>query len=214
VVEREAIGKRDDDVTFSAPGLEVEVVDPVEFEVDPLVAPFQSGSDEGLKALYDEHGRLVYSYCLRTLGANRAADATQEVFLGAWKSRDRYRPDAGSLAGWLLGIARFKVIDLTRVQHRNGVATGTEIVDETGTAANATPGDPERVAERLLVADALRVLPERSRKMVTMAFFDDYTHQQISEICNVPLGTVKSDIRRGLERLRRHLEGFDDSPKS
>jgi len=211
LVEREAIEKRDDDATLSAPG--VEVVDPVEFEVDPLVAPFQSGSDEGLKALYDEHGRLVYSYCLRTLGANRAADATQEVFLGAWKSRDRYRPDAGSLAGWLLGIARFKVIDLTRVQHRNGVATGTEIVDE-GAAANTKPGDPERVAERILIADALRVLPERSRKMVTMAFFDDYTHQQISEICNVPLGTVKSDIRRGLERLRRHLEGFDDSPKS
>jgi len=196
----------------SEAGESIAVIGP-EVESDPLVAAFVSGSDEGLKALYDEHGRLVFSYCLRILGASRAADATQEVFLAAWKSRERYRPEAGSLAGWLLGIAKFKAIDLTRVQHRNGDAMGTDVGTEIPSPRGAQPNDPDRVAERLLVADALRVLPERSRKMVTMAFFEDYTHQQISEICGVPLGTVKSDIRRGLERLRRHLEGFDESAR-
>ena len=68
--------------------------------------------------MYAEHGALVHSFCRRSLDPARAADATQDVFLAAWRSRDRYRPDAGTLAGWLVGIARFKVIDILRADGR------------------------------------------------------------------------------------------------
>jgi RNA polymerase sigma-70 factor (ECF subfamily) len=68
-------------------------------------------------------------------------------------------------------------------------------------------------AERMLMAEAIATLPERAQEMVRLAFFEDLTHAQISERCSVPLGTVKSDIRRSLGRLRRHLEGFDDASR-
>jgi RNA polymerase sigma-70 factor (ECF subfamily) len=169
-----------------------------------------AGDEAALKAAYDAHGQLVYSFCRRSLGAERAADATQEVFLAAWRSRERYRPEAGTLAGWLLGIARFKVIDILRSDGRAPVPkdlTGTDEVADTAEEAVVA------AAERMLLAEAIATLPDRAQEMVRLAFFEDLTHAQISERCAVPLGTVKSDIRRSLGRLRRHLEGFDDASR-
>lgn len=172
---------------------------------DPVVVGFVAGDETALRAVYEEHGRLVYSYCRRTLGPERAADATQEVFLAAWRSRERFRPEAGTLAGWLLGIARYKVIDLYRVESRNPVAGDETNRPESGADHEAL----ETTAQRMLMAEALGTLPERQQKMVRLAFFHDMTHTQIADELGIPLGTVKSDIRRGLERLRKHLEGFD-----
>ena len=69
--------------------------------------------------------------------------------------------------------------------------------------------DAVAISPLTLVTEALATLPERPRHIVQLAFFDDLTHEQIAEQTSVPLGTVKSDIRRGLERLRREMEGFD-----
>mgnify|MGYP000910526213 CR=1 FL=1 len=177
---------------------------------DALAARFRDGDPRALEEVYREHGTLVHSFCRRSLGDTRAADATQEVFLAAWRSRERYRPDAGTLAGWLMGIARFKVIDAHRAEQRQPLT-----VDLTGPVEPvAGSGDLDQMAQRMLLADALETLPERSRQMVRHAFFEDLTHTQIAERYGIPLGTVKSDIRRGVEKLRRHLEAFDDAPRS
>jgi RNA polymerase sigma-70 factor (ECF subfamily) len=181
------------------------VIERTDLIEDPLVAGFLSGDEAALRDVYQEHGKLVYSFCRRTLGPERAADATQEVFFAAWKSRERYRPEAGSLAGWLLGIARYKVIDVYRVESRNPVAGEESNRPEVGAEHETL----EATAQRMLVAEALSQLPERQKKMVRLAFYQDMTHSQIAEQFDLPLGTVKSDIRRGLEKLRRHLEGFD-----
>lgn len=170
-----------------------------------------AGDESALRAAYDAHGQLVFSFCRRSLGPERAADATQEVFLAAWRSRTRYRPEVGSLAGWLLGIARFKVIDVMRSDGRapvpQDVASRIDLTSSGEDSIAAT-------AERMLMTEAIAMLPERAQEMVRLAFFEDLTHAQISERCGIPLGTVKSDIRRSLERLRRHLEGFDDASRS
>lgn len=176
-------------------------------DVRSLAAEFRRGDERALERVYRDHSALVYSYCRRALGEHRAADATQEVFLAAWRSRERYRPDAGSIAGWLMGIARFKVIDAYR-------AAGRDLSDPASPATRDVGTDSvelEQMALRMLVADALLTLPERAREMVRKAYFDDQTHAQIAEQAGVPLGTVKSDIRRGLQRLERHLEAFDDA---
>jgi RNA polymerase sigma-70 factor (ECF subfamily) len=177
---------------------------------DDIGRRLASGDESALKAAYDAHGQLVFSFCRRSLGPERAADATQDVFLAAWRSRERYRPEAGTLAGWLLGIARYKVIDVMRSDGRAPIPKDLSGADEVaGTAEEAVVA----AAERMLMAEAIATLPERAQEMVRLAFFEDLTHAQISERCAVPLGTVKSDIRRSLGRLRRHLEGFDDASR-
>jgi RNA polymerase sigma-70 factor (ECF subfamily) len=92
---------------------------------DDVVDAFVNGDESALKHLYDAHSRLVHSYCRRVVGADLAADVTQEVFIAAWKSRDRFRPDQGTLTGWIMGIARFKAIDATRARARR-----PQLVDE------------------------------------------------------------------------------------
>ena len=175
-----------------------------------LEARFCSGDESAMEAVYRKHGSLVYSLCRRTLGPERAADVTQEVFFAAWKSRQRFNPESGSLTGWLVGIARFKIIDLYRVEQRNPLAPESAQAIDVGVESAGV----EQIAQRMVIAEALESLPERSRRLVEHAFFDDLTHSQIAERYGLPLGTVKSDIRRGLERLRRHLEGFDHADRS
>ena len=193
---------------------------------DPCITAFSNGEETALKEIYDRHGSLVFSFCTRSLGPVRAADATQEVFLAAWKSRERYRPESGTLPAWLMGIARFKVIDILRSDGRKPISidmTGSGEVasaDSTGFSDGGFQANlrtaTENAAisltgERMLLAAAIKHLPARAQQMVRLKFFEDLTHAQIAERCDVPLGTVKSDIRRSLERLRRQLEGYQDA---
>jgi RNA polymerase sigma-70 factor (ECF subfamily) len=173
---------------------------------EQIAASFVQGDESALKTLYDATSRLVYSFCRRSLDPDTAADVTQEIYVAAWRSRQRYRPEAGTITGWLMGIARFKVIDALRSAGRRPTV-GDSTVAEMG---SPEPGIDD-IAQRMLVTEALAQLPDRSRQMVELAFWSDMTHAQIAEQTGVALGTVKSDIRRGLDRLRRHLEGFDAS---
>lgn len=171
--------------------------------VDPAEIAFERGDDTALKAAYDEHGSLIYTYCKRSLGPELAKDVTQEVFLAAWKARERFDSQRGSLAGWLMGIAKNKVIDQIRLAGRRvSTVGGTDMAEISTTTEHVSA-----LADRLLVSEAINSLPERSRKVVELAFFEDLTHAQIAERTDLPLGTIKSDIRRGLARMRRHLEG-------
>ena len=180
-------------------------------EIDDDTARFfAKGDDAAFRRVYDTCGSLVFSYCRRILGTDRAADVTQDVFVAAWRSRDRYRPESGSVVGWIMGIAKYKVVDQMRRDGRtpdpvDGVGDGADLREHL---------DPAKVAERMLLANAIDSLPERAQEMVRLAFYGDLTHAQIAEQCDMPLGTVKSDIRRSLERLRKHLEGFDDGSRS
>ena len=171
--------------------------------VDPAEIAFQRGDENALKAAYDEHGSLIYTYCKRSLGPELAKDVTQEVFLAAWRARERFDSERGSLAGWLMGIAKNKVIDQIRLAGRRvSTVGGTDLVEFSATTEHVSG-----LADRLLVSEAINSLPDRSRKVVELAFFEDLTHAQIADRTDLPLGTIKSDIRRGLARMRRHLEG-------
>jgi len=168
-----------------------------------LEASFASGDERGLKAAYDEFGSLVYSICRRSVDEATAADITQEVFISAWKSRHRYDASRGGLGPWLTGITRNKVID-----HFRSVAREDRRIDKvknTPQPAEPTQQKLEEVTLRMLLVDAIDELPERARTVISMAFFDDLTHVEIAARTGIPLGTVKSDIRRSLERLRHGL---------
>lgn len=173
--------------------------------IDATESAFRSGSEQGLAAAYNAHGSLIHTLCARA-HPKAAADLTQEVFLAAWKARDGFDPNRGPLAAWLVGIAKNKIVDAYRKDGRQV----PEIRDtQTDSRLDRVPehrAPIDHLADKLLITEALATLPERPRGIVQMAFYQDMTHEQIAEHTSIPLGTVKSDIRRGLARLRRYLE--------
>jgi len=173
--------------------------------IDALEAAFVRGDESALRAAYDTHGSLIYSYCLRSLSDDRAKDVTQEVFVSAWRAREQFNSSKGSLVGWLMGITKNRLVDNVRAEQRHSSRRSDREPGEM-----PVEPDVEQVADRMLVADALKSLPERSRKVLELAYFNDLTHTQIAERTSLPLGTVKSDIRRGLASIRRHVESSHD----
>jgi RNA polymerase sigma-70 factor (ECF subfamily) len=171
---------------------------------DDLGLRFADGDESALRRAYDEHGALIFAYCRRSLAAaSDAEDVTQHTFVEAWRAREGFDPERGSLAGWLLGIARHKVLDHVRSSERRARVVARV---ETQSAVTAPPAKPDAVLDRLVVADALARLPAEQRRALELAFFDDLTHPEIAQTMALPLGTVKSHIRRGLARLRSRLE--------
>jgi len=168
-----------------------------------LEMSFARGDELALKQAYDEYGSFVYSVCRRSVDEAAAADITQEVFLAAWRNRERYDASRGGLGPWLSGITRNKVID-----HFRSVGREDRRVDKIKNSpqpAEPTEQQLEEVTLRMLLVEALDELPERARNVISMAFFDDLTHVEIAARTGIPLGTVKSDIRRSLDRLRHGL---------
>ncbi|MGC4867292.1 RNA polymerase sigma factor [Micromonospora sp. DT53] len=172
--------------------------------VDDLDRRFHAGDDVALREAYDRYGRAVLHLATSML-ANRsdAEDVTQATFVAAWLGRDTFDPAKGSLIGWLLGIGRRKVIDRMRASARE--TRVVETVRQLPEQAQTDP-DPDRVVDRLVIADELARLPDDQRRMLELAFYDDLTHQQIATVTGVPLGTVKSHIRRGMASLKRRWE--------
>jgi RNA polymerase sigma factor (sigma-70 family) len=169
-----------------------------------LAERFRRGDETVLREVYDRYGGLVHRVGLACLTSHHEAeDVTQATFVAAWRGRATYDPGRGTLAGWLLGIARRQVIDRLRVIDRDhGIAAA---VRRTERGYSEEPV-PERVVDRLVLLDELRQLTAEQRRVVELAFFDDLTHVQIAGVTGLPLGTVKSHLRRGLARLRSRWE--------
>ncbi|WP_410813160.1 RNA polymerase sigma factor [Micromonospora sp. 067-2] len=171
---------------------------------DDLALRFRAGDEAALRQAYDRYGRAVLHLATSMLiNRSDAEDATQATFVAAWLGRDTFDPARGSLIGWLLGIGRRKVIDRMRASARE--TRVVETVRQLPEPAQSGP-DPDRVVDRLVVADELARLPDDQRRMLELAFYDDLTHQQIAAMTGVPLGTVKSHIRRGMASLKRRWE--------
>lgn len=179
---------------------------------------FAAGKPDALEAAYRRYGPVVHGYARRAAGPEAADEVTQDVFLAAWRSSTRYDPARGSLGGWLMGIAHHKATDALRTQGRardrvaraaaDPLGAGGLVAAGAGTTTGGGASD-SGLAERLLMADALGRLRPEVREMVELAFYSDMTHEQIAEHTGRPLGTVKSQIRRSLTAMRRHLEGID-----
>jgi len=170
-----------------------------------LARAWVAGTDGAVRATWERYGTLVNTFCVRAVGdRDLAADCVQETFVSAWRSRDRFDPERGSLPAWLLGIARHRVHDAYRVQARTPPPRIVE-ADDVGRAT--APNGSDDLVQRLLVADALATLSERPRRVLELAFYGGLSQTDVAERMKLPLGTVKSDMRRALTRLRNVLEG-------
>ncbi|MER7575781.1 sigma-70 family RNA polymerase sigma factor [Streptomyces sp. NPDC126514] len=168
---------------------------------------FVEGDEACLTEAYRRWGALVFTLAARKLGdAEEAKDVTQQVFVGAWRSRKGFDPQRGSLKTWILGITQKKVADaLTRrSRHLRDVEAVTAASSTGQQQEQPTPSDG--VLDFVLLTDELEKLPEQQQTVLRMAFFEDLTQAQIAERTGLPLGTVKSHTRRGLMRLKNRLE--------
>ncbi|WP_327190163.1 sigma-70 family RNA polymerase sigma factor [Streptomyces xinghaiensis] len=177
---------------------------PEQLSDEEVAAGLAAGDEHCLAAAHHRWGALVHTLARRALGDDREAeDVTQQVFIAAWRGRAGYRPERGSLPGWLTGITRFKVADA--LAHRTRRA---ELAAAAGTVRSGFPeaaARPEAVIDRVLVHHELERLPAAQRLVLRLAFYDDLTQAQIAVRTGLPLGTVKSHVRRGLLRLRDAL---------
>ena len=169
--------------------------------VHSIEKAFARGEEQALRAAYKQHGNLIYTYCRRTLDEDRANDVTQEVFISAWRSRHLFDPAKGTLVGWLFSITRNRIIDNVRAERRH-----SERRVNLDTTELPTESEIDTIGNKLMIADALRSLPDRARQVIMLHYFDDLTQGQIAERMSIPLGTVKSILRRGLLQIRRQLE--------
>jgi RNA polymerase sigma-70 factor (ECF subfamily) len=167
----------------------------------------QDGNPRAFELIYDRHGGAAFSLAYRMVG-NRvtAEDITQEAFLSIWRSRLRYDQARGSVRTWVLGIVHNRAIDALRrnVVHDRRRET-MEGVEERHEARERTDVEVARREEARSLRTALDTLPDDQRRTIELAYFGGFSHSQIADLLNEPIGTVKGRMRLGLEKMRRQL---------
>lgn len=163
--------------------------------------------------LYDRHCRLLFGLILRIVrDRGEAEDILQEVFVRVWNRAAKYDAQLGAPLPWLVGVARHCAIDRLRAR-RVRAAVDAPAVDRDSLEATAPAADirtPEAAvldAERRgKLTDALAGLPAEQRRLIEAAFFEGYTHSELAQRFELPLGTVKTRIRAGMLAMRQKME--------
>jgi RNA polymerase sigma-70 factor (ECF subfamily) len=175
--------------------------------VRSLAARLVEGDETALEAVYDRWSALVHTYALRALqDVHDAEEVTQQVFISAWRSRHTLTPSPAALPAWLIGIARHKVADVRAARARDADRVAAAAADPGALEADTSAAD-EEIADRLVVRQAVEELPDPRRTILFLAFWEQRSHAEIAETVGLPLGTVKSHVRRGLVKLHQQLEG-------
>lgn len=165
------------------------------------------------ETLYDRYGDLVYSMALRVLrDAYLAEDISQEIFLRLWRRPEAYATQRGRFGTWLLAVTRNRAVDEVRSRgrrHRHETPSEEQQKERELPAENFP--DPALAAqledERRTVRQALAALPAEQRQVIELAYYGGLTQQEISEMLGQPLGTVKTRIRLGMQKLKGVLLG-------
>ena len=173
-----------------------------------LIRRMAEGDRDAFARFYDHYARQVYPLILRIVrDPADAADVLQEVFWEAWQAAPAYDPERGTPEAWIFMRARTRAIDRVRAVRRRS-ETFVAPADEDLAAAVVDPGGDaaERAGNRDFVLGALGRLPEAQREVLELAYYGGLTQTEIAERLKQPLGTVKTRMRLGLERLREVVQ--------
>ena len=168
-----------------------------------LIARILSRDQGALLLLYERYGSQVYSLTLRVLrDPMLAEEATQDTFVKVWNKGEQWDPYKGRLSSWLLTIARFTAIDRLRREQRHSTQA-MDLLD----ALPSLEASYGRVGDRLwqdgqLLRSLMAQLPEEQAQVIELAFFQGMTHSELAQHLDWPLGTVKTRVRLGLQKLR------------
>ena len=167
-----------------------------------LVASIRAGNQDAMAQLYARYSSVVYAVALRVLtDAAAAEDVLQEVFMQLWRNPGAFDAGRGNLAPWLAVIARNRAVDQLRKRRPQ-----TEISETIVSVEPDLAGDADRGRAMEKVRAALTEMPAAQRSSLEMAYFQGYSHSEISEKTGEPLGTIKTRIRTGLMLLRKAVE--------
>jgi len=184
-------------------------VDYTQYDDERLIGLVAQSEAGALAQLYDRYNRLVFSLALAIVNDRATAEEiTLDVFMRVWQKAGSYRAEQAKVSTWLTHIARHHAIDVLR---RQAVRSDRYAVswDDAVSKGEHSPGDPLESAEFALrrerVHAALAQLPADQKQTLLLAYFEGYTHSQIAETLNQPLGTVKTRLRLALQKLRNFL---------
>jgi RNA polymerase sigma-70 factor, ECF subfamily len=186
------------------------VVDYKKFDDESLIRLIVGSQTEALGELYDRYNRLVFGMARNAVSDQALAEEiTQDVFMRVWNKASTYQAEQGKVVNWIAGITRNRAIDVFRHQK--------SVQDDRSLSLEDLPFfDPpdnlnvEREIEskfkKQRIQQALFQLPEEQRNALALAYFRGYTHEEAAKALGQPLGTVKTRIRLGMQKLRHLLE--------
>jgi RNA polymerase sigma-70 factor, ECF subfamily len=175
---------------------------------EDLIDAVAGGDEAAFEVLYDRHGTVSWSLAFRLLGDRDAAeDLVQEAFLAVWNGAAGFSSVKGSVRTWVLGIVHHRAID--RLRQGAAIRRRQDALEQ---AAAVEPEAPDAAEVALARVEASRVqhaladVPGDQLQVLRLAYYGGYTHHEIADLLSLPLGTVKSRMRLGLERVRRNLD--------
>ena len=166
----------------------------------PLI---EVGDAAAFAALYDRHGRMAYTLAYRMMGEKQEAeDVVQEAFIKVWRSAGGYRVGRGSVRTWILSIVHNRGIDHLRSHARRGRMQDKVEASAPASEPSEAFAESWKNTQQEQVREALNTLPQEQLKILELAYFSGYTHVEIAERLDLPLGTVKGRMRLGLQKIR------------
>jgi len=181
---------------------------------EDLLTLVERGDAEAFEVLYERHSRVAFSLAFRMLGDRQSAeDLMQDAFLAVWRGAAGYSPTRGSVRNWILSILHNRGVD--RLRTLGAMSRRQEALQQAHLGREDDPDAAALGIGRALagsVREELAGLPTEQFDVLKLAYYGGFTHQEIAQMLGLPLGTVKSRMRLGLERLRRGLGAAGVSP--
>jgi RNA polymerase sigma-70 factor (ECF subfamily) len=175
---------------------------------DEDVMPFvRRGDARAFEVIYERHSSAAFSLAYRMMGTRSGAeDVMQDAFLSLWRSGGRYDRGRGSVRTWVLGIVHNRAIDaLRRSTVHSRRRASDEGIEERFEARERTDVEAARREEYGTVRSALASLPADQSQVIELAYFGGFTHTEIADMLEAPVGTVKGRMRLGLKKMRSQL---------
>ena len=174
---------------------------------EELMQLVRRGDARAFEVIYERHSPAAFSLAYRMMGTRAGAeDVTQDAFLSMWRSGARYDRARGSVRTWVLGIVHHRAIDaLRRATVHDRRRASDEGIEERFESEVRTDAEAARREEAGTVRAALQSLPSDQSQVIELAYFGGFTHTEIADMLDAPVGTVKGRMRLGLKKMRAQL---------
>lgn len=176
-----------------------------------LVTQIAQRQQSALSQLYDRYARIVYAIAYRSLGSvEESEEVVLDVFAQVWRSADRYDARKGKADTWLFMMVRSRILDRLRSRQRATKIEDASIQAEIQTTkVSVDPVEEVFISERRTqVIAALKQLPDEQRQVIELVYYQGLSHREIAEQTGLSLGTVKTRIRLGLNKLQTILHSW------